>query len=211
MDKNLAALIGFLFSDGSVYYDKSKRTYCIQFTNKNKQMLEKFKYLATQCFGNLNFHINKCKGAISVRFFSKKIADCLFKYSPSFRTLRFQDGKYPKAKIPSEIFNSSDFAIAFLQTYFSADGCIYSNKSHKAVLEIACVHPGLRQQLFELLETLDIFSLITSKGIRINRISEIRKFASKIRFLPESTVVQSTSANFGKTKNELLDSCLSYS
>ena len=55
MDKNLAALIGFLFSDGSVYYDKSKRTYCIQFTNKNKQMLEKFKYLATQCFGNLNF------------------------------------------------------------------------------------------------------------------------------------------------------------
>ena len=146
-----------------------------------------------------------------MRFFSKKIADCLFKYSPSFRTLRFQDGKYPKAKIPSEIFNSSDFAIAFLQTYFSADGCIYSNKSHKAVLEIACVHPGLRQQLFELLETLDIFSLITSKGIRINRISEIRKFASKIRFLPESTVVQSTSANFGKTKNELLDSCLSYS
>ena len=211
MDENIAALIGFLISDGSVYYDKSKRTYCIQFTNKNKQMLEKFKFLVSYCFGIRNFHINKCKNALSVRFFSKKVANQLFLHSPSFRTLRFADGKYPNAQIPSEIFTNPKLAISFLQTYASSDGCIYSDKSHKAVIEIACVHPKLKQQLSELLKTLHIESLITSKGIRINRKAEIKKFASKIRFLPESTVVQSSSANFGKTKNDLLDSCLSYS
>ncbi len=211
MDEKLSAIIGFLISDGSVYYDKSKRTYCIQFTNKNKQMLEKFKFLAIQCFGEKHFHLNKCKNAFSVRFFSKKIANILFRYSPSFRTLRFENGEYPKTRIPQEVFADRNLATAFLQAYASSDGCIYSDKSHKAVLEIACVHPELKQQLSELLKTLEIESLITQKGIRINKRSEIEKFASRIRFLPESTVVQSSSPNFGKTKNELLDSCLSYS
>lgn len=211
MNENLAALIGFLISDGSVYYDKSKRTYCIQFTNKNKQMIEKFRFLVFQCFGPKNFHINKCKNAESIRFFSKKIAEYLFEYTPSFRTLRFENGEYPKTHIPLEIFINQNLAIAFLQTYVSADGCIYSNKSHKAVIDIACAHPNLKQQLHKLLKTLDIRSLVISKGVRISKISEVKKFASLIRFLPESTVVQSTSPNIGKTKNELLDSCLSYS
>ena|SRR3989338_4522450 len=211
MDENLAALIGFLISDGSVYYDKSKRTYCIQFTNKNEQMLEKFKFLVNLCFGIQNFSKNKCKNANSVRFFSKKIAEHLFTYSPSFRTLRFNNGEYPKTCIPQEIFANRNVAIVFLQTYASSDGCIYSDKDHKAVIEIACVHPNIKHQLSELLQTLDIQSLVTPKGIRINRMSEIKKFASQIRFLPESTVVQSSSANVGRTKNEILDSCCSYS
>ncbi len=211
MNEQLAMLIGFLLSDGSVYFDKSKRTYCIQFTNKNNEMLEKFKFLASHCFGAQNFHINICKNARSVRFFSKIIAEQLFSYSPSFRTLRFLDGAYPKVNIPLEIFANKNLAAAFLQAYASCDGCIYSNKSHKAVVEIACVHPELRQRLFELLKTLDIESLVTPKGIKICRKSEVEKFASKIRFLRESTVVQSSSANVGKAKNEILDSCLSYS
>lgn len=209
MDENLAAVIGFLMSDGSVYFDKSKGTYCIQFTNKSELMLEKFKFLILQCFGPRNFHINRCKNALSVRFFSKEIANYLFSYSPSFRTLKFKNGEYPKAQIPLEVFENQKLAIAFLQAYASSDGCIYSDASHKAVVDIACIHPGLKQQLFELLKTLGIKSSVSKKGIRIYRKSEVEKFAQKIRFLPESTVVQSSSANFGKFKNQLLDSCLS--
>ncbi len=209
MDENLAALIGFLISDGSIYFDKSKGTYCIQFTNKSERMLEKFKFLVLQCFGQRNFHLNHCKNASSLRFFSKEIAQYLFSYSPSFRTLRLENGEYPKVQIPREIFASEKLASAFLQAYASSDGCIYSDANHKAVVDIACIHPELKQQLSELLKTLEIKSSVTQKGIRIYRKSEIEKFAFKIRFLPESTVVQSSSANFGKSKNELLDSCLS--
>ena len=39
MNKDVAMLIGLLLSDGSVYYDKSKKTYCIQLLFLCKSLL----------------------------------------------------------------------------------------------------------------------------------------------------------------------------
>lgn len=148
MDENLAALIGFLISDGSVYYDKSKRTYCIQFTNKNKQMMK---------------NSNSWFPVVSVlRIFISTNVKTLHRCVFSLRKMRD----------------------VYLHTLLHSE------------------HFSLKQ-LHELFKTLEIKSWISSKGVRIDRISEVKKFASLVRFLPESTVVQSTSPNFGKTKNEL--------
>src|SRR3989338_4996438 len=103
MDKKLASFIGLLLSDGSVYFDRSKRTYCIQFTNKLEPMRNYFKLLARDLFEVKNFHENRCKNAISIRFFSKKVAEFLFTFSPTYRTLKYSETKYPECKIPDEI------------------------------------------------------------------------------------------------------------
>ena len=74
MNEKLSSFIGLLLSDGSVYYDKSKRTYCIQLTNKFKSIRDYFNLLAKDLFDIKIFHENVCKNAISTRFFSVKIA-----------------------------------------------------------------------------------------------------------------------------------------
>ena len=103
MNENEATLVAFLLSDGSVYFDKSKATYCIQFTNTVDAMLERFIRLMQICFGLKNFQVNRCGRAKSIRFFSKRVATALFHFSPTFRTAVFPDGTYPPAKIPEEI------------------------------------------------------------------------------------------------------------
>ena len=204
MNIELATIIAMLLSDGSVYYDKSKRTYCLQFTNKNRALREVFKRTITKCFNKRNFRDNRCKNAISVRFFSKKIAEELFEYTGSFKTAQ--------AKIPESIFCSREYATVFLRTYASADGCVYRDKSHpNGVVEISCKPLSFRKQLRRLLTTVGIHSRIISKGIRIDRKGEVSNFAKTVGFLPESTVTETRSSRYGRSKNEILCSCCSYS
>jgi intein/homing endonuclease len=204
MNREIAILLALLLSDGSVYYDRSKRTFCIQFTNKNKALRDRFKKSVAKCFGKINFRDNNCTNAISTRFFSKKIAEALLEYTNSFQT--------HNAKIPKEIFTSKENAAAFLRAYSSGDGCIYKDKSHRnGVVEIACKPLSFRKQLKDLFAVLGIHARIISKGIRIDRKGEVLKFSKIVRFLPESTVTETRSSNYGRSKNEILDSCCSYS
>jgi hypothetical protein len=78
MKKELCSLIGLLLSDGSVYYDKSKGTYCIQFTNKFESMRNYFKSLVTKLFGTVRFSENRCKNAFLSDFSRKKLLNFYF-------------------------------------------------------------------------------------------------------------------------------------
>ena len=205
MNENLARIIAMLLSDGSVYFDKSKRTYCIQFTNSVPEMLGCFSGLFQSEFGARKFRINRCKNAASVRFFSKEIALVLFQYSPSYRTAVFKDGNYPNCRIPKEIFEDEALAASFLRAYASCDGCFYKNKSHpNGVIEIACHHPLLRKSLAALLAIFGIRCEISARRIRMQDKESVRLFAEKIGFLEESRVSDSTSVKFGMRKNDLL-------
>lgn len=226
-----AKLIGFLLSDGSVYFDKSKRCYCIQFTNKIKNMREVFKQLVKESLKLSNCHENKCSNAISVRFFSTKNAKRLLSKANCFRTLPCfssprcnkkaclacnptKAGKrlYPPAKIPEEILENKSLLRPFLQAFSSADGCFYRNRSHpKGVIEISCYHPNLKEELNAAFCFLGVESRITPKGIVISKCASVEKFAREIAFLDESVVSDSNSPKFGMKKNELLNSCFPYS
>jgi len=207
--KDLAALIGFLLSDGSIYFDKSKRTYCIQFTNKVFGLREKFKTTFESCFGKQNFRENKCRNAISIRVFSSKIAKKLLTLSPSYRTKQYDDGTHPNCKVPDFVFSKSEFIAAFIKAYSSSDGCVYANKYHpRGVIEIACYHPLLRIQISECLNRLNIQNRITKKRIVISRKDSVAAFLDKCGFFDESVVCNSNSQNYGIRKNELLHSFL---
>ena len=202
--EELSELIGFLLSDGSVYYDKSKRTHCIQYTNKIKDLRERFKKTFEKCFGRKIFHENKCKNAISVRTFSTRIAKILFELLPTYRTKQFLDNTYPKCKVPNFILLNKKFISSFLRAYASSDGCFYSNNSHpRGVIEIACVHPILRTQISECLDIINIGNRNENRRIVISKKRDVERFFNEVGFLEESVVCNTNSKNFGIGKNEL--------
>lgn len=201
MNKNKSLLIEMLLSDGSIYFDKSKRTYCIQFTNKISGMLYLFAKLMKKTYNLKNSKLNKCSNAVSIRYFSKKIALDLLKYCKSFTT----KNNSIKPIIPKEIIENKKLLCFFLSAYCSCDGCVYSNKSHFCIIEIACANNNLKDQLFYCFKKLNIKSKKIKKGIIISKKSEIKKFALFINFLPESLVSHSNSKNFGVQKRFLLN------
>jgi len=207
MNEGLAEIIGMLLSDGSVYFDKSKRTYCIQFTNSVPRMLARFISLFQAEFGERKYHMNRCRNAQSVRFFSKEIAEALFAFSPSYRTMRLACGDYPPCRIPGEITKDRKLAAHFLRAFASCDGCVYGNSSHRSgVVEIACHHPLLRKQLSSLLSLFSIRATASRRRLVVQDKASMWLFAENIGFLDESVVCNSCSRLRGVAKNSILRS-----
>ncbi|OIO20842.1 hypothetical protein COV61_04680 [Candidatus Micrarchaeota archaeon CG11_big_fil_rev_8_21_14_0_20_47_5] len=197
-----------LLSDGSLYFDKSKRTYCIQFTNTVEGMLDYFRHITNCEFGKRNFSYNRCGSAKSARFFSVPIAKKLLSEASTFRTAPFADGTHPKCKIPNSILLSKSFTCAFLRAYCSCDGSISIDRSHpRGVIDIACYNPHLRSQLSNCFESLGIRVSHSTHGLRVYDKRSLSIFSTKVRFLDESRISDSRSKNLGVRKNALLDSC----
>lgn len=209
MNRKLALLIGLLISDGSIYYDKSKTVYCIQFTNNDPVLLRVFRALMFDCFGVSKFSTNKCSNAISLRVFSSRIAKILLKYSTTYRMQAcdnfpkctghsehlFHAGvKYPPCKIPDEIISNPKFVASFLKGYASGDGSLYINKKYSIVrIELSCYHPFLRKQLNYCLSTLEISSRIVNKKVIVSGFTRCNRFLSLVNFIPEKPFVRSKS------------------
>lgn len=225
MDENLATLIGLLLSDGSVYFDKSKRIFCIQFTNKVSKLREVFKSLMKDCFGVEKFSENRCKNGISIRVFSNNIANYLFKLSPTFRKLPCKsfpkcnfhscvicspiidenNVEWPPCIIPEEILSDKSLVAPFLRGYSSGDGSVNINRKHSVYqVEIACFHPTLRNQILLCLNLLGISGWTKYKGVFISSKSELLKFFEIVGFLPESIVCDCRSKWIGTPKNSVL-------
>lgn len=209
MNKKLSIFIGLLLSDGSIYYDKSKRTYCIQFTNKIASMHSVFRKLATELFGELNFYEHREKRAYSTRFFSVKIAKLLFQFSPTYRTKQHSDSSYPGCRIPVSIKTSKEFAAEFLKAYASCDGSVsFVPKYSTRRVEITCFHPMLKQDLLECFDVLGISCRSVENALRISNRPNLQKFHDAVGFLDESYVSNTVSAFFGEPKMERLKEAL---
>jgi DNA-binding transcriptional regulator WhiA len=201
MNEKYAHLLGLLLSDGSVYYDKSKKTYCIQFTNKSERLRNLFKDLMRECFNVKSFYEISCKNAISIRVFSKRIAEILFRYSPTFRTLPCKsfpacngfscffeckpihyDGiEYPPSEIHESIISNPNHIKPFMRGFVSGDGGIYINKRHGIyTVEIACYHPFLKNQVIRCLESIGIQTRSKQKAVIVSGIKPFTKFMDEV-------------------------------
>ena len=229
MNTNLSTLTGLLLSDGSIFFDRSKKTFCIQFTNKVKNLREIFKHLMKGCFGVTNFIEHEENKGISVRTFSKDIAEFLFKLSPTFRKLPCksfpvhnhqlvqctpvldENGiEWPNCKIPEEIISNKELATSFLKGIFSGDGTIFVNENHRVFqVSLACEHPTLKKQVVECLNSLSIECWTKNSGVFISSKSDLKKFHDLVGFLPESTVCKK-SRWFGLPKNKVLEIALDF-
>ena len=201
MNEEIANLLGLLLSDGSIYFDKSKKTYCIQFTNKSRKLRNLFKNLMEDCFGVTKFYEIRCKNAVSIRVFSKAIAKMLFQYSPTFRTLPcksfpicnkrscfsdckplYKDGiEYPPCEINKSVFANSVFKRSFIRGFVSGDGGVYINKKHGIyTVEIVCYHPFLKKQIVECIESLGIQTRCKRRSVFISGITPFTRFIDKV-------------------------------
>lgn len=201
MNENIANLLGLLLSDGSVYYDKSKRTYCIQFTNKSQSLRELFKSRMRECFHVTRFYETICKNAVSIRVFSKSVAELLFKYSPTFRTLPCMSfpacngfscfprcrpllsaGKqYPPCRIHPSVLSNTLFARAFIRGFVSGDGNVYVNRKDGIyIIEITCYHPFLRRQIIDCINFLGIQTRHNTRSVFVSGIVPFSKFMDEI-------------------------------
>lgn len=204
MNEKQAMIIAFLLSDGSVYYDKSKKTYCLQLTNKIDGLLERFIQLMDECFGLKNYHINRSRNISSVRFFSKKVALELFQYSPTFRTLVFPNGCFPDCRIPQEILEDEKLAAAFLTVFASCDGGIVVNKTEGQYrIELACRHPQLKKQLVAVLARAGFQASECPERVIVRGKRNAKLFIERVGFLPESLVCK-PSPHLGISKNDVL-------
>ena len=202
MNGNFAHLIGFLLSDGSVYYDKSKRTYCVQFTNKSENLRSIFKYLMKTCFQVTKFYEIAKKDVISVRVFSKRIADILFLYSPTFRTLpcnqfpkcndHLRHGKclvynfveYPPCRIPKEVLENKEYSKRFIQGFTSGDGTLTIFPKYGAYrVELTCFHPFLREQILYCLKSLDFKTRSNWRSVFVSGKDNVSKFLSTVGYV----------------------------
>jgi hypothetical protein len=228
VDEKLATLIGLLLSDGSVFFDRSKKVFCIQFTNKVDGLREVFKNLMKECFGITSFFENHCKGAVSVRVFSNKVANFLFNLSPTFRKLPCDSfprcnghscidctpviensRKFPPCRIPEEILDDMIFSINFLRGFASGDGSIFFSNKHRVVcIELTCSHPILKAQLVVCLKKIGINCFTKRDGIIIASKSGLKRFHQLVGFLPESIVCNRSSKWFGVPKNKVLEIAL---
>lgn len=228
MNDKLATLLGLLLSDGSVFFDRSKKVYCIQFTNKVKELRNVFEDLMKECFGISKFSYNNCRNAVSVRVFSNKIARFLFTFSPTFRKLPCKsfpqcneysciecspvmdedEIEWPPCVVPEEISNEKKFAIDFLRGFASGDGSVYFGKNYKVQIEFTCYQPILREQVATCLKAIGINSWTKKKGVFITSKSELLKFYNMVGFIPESIVCNRKSKWFGLPKNNVLGMAL---
>lgn len=201
MNDKLAKLLGFLLSDGSVYYDKSKRTYCIQFTNKSLNLRNIFKVLMKDCFGVNRFYEIPCTNAVSVRIFSRKIAKTLFEYSPTYRTLpcksfpkcngfscflecnpSVNNGiEYPPCEIHNSIFSKRSHIRSFISGFTSGDGSVCINWKHSIYkVELTCYHPFLRKQIMDSLSHIEIQARFNERAVFVSGIKPFSKFVDEI-------------------------------
>lgn len=208
---DLGILIGLLLTDGCVRKNKWK----IVFTNKSEALQNFFKTKFISVFGNANFiEISRPNGVKNIEVNSKQIVTTLLKFTPTYRTRKFDDGTFPSVKIPEFIFKLKEKEICkILQAMFSADGTVcmsikWNKRKEKWVfgrrVKITSQNPRIKQQVAELLQKCGFSPSIQCDGVALERKSDIIRFAKEVRFV-DGVKVTKNKIWREKDKNVVLD------
>jgi len=213
MDKNLAALIGMLLTDGSLTIRKNK-SIMICFDSTSETLHKEFSRSLTELY-----QLKPKRRGIKSVVISKKIGESLLKFTPTYRTKIFPDGTYPRVEIPKEITNADEKTIQhFLKYVFTCDGsaglsiqkgkhtknCWYFQKR----IQLACKHPKLLTEYSNLLNRLGIHNRISIKQgkLFIESTKGIQKYSQNIKFVNKVKMSgKGNSAWKGLEKNQMLE------
>jgi hypothetical protein len=209
MNKNLAAIIALLLTDGTVNFQKHNKAE-IAIDNTSEILHKEFARLMKNEFG-----FKTKRNGIKSRIYSIELAKKLVQYTGTYRTKQFQDGTYPQAKIPEEIKTGSHEIIAtFLKYAFTCDGSaglsVQKAKNRwffQKRIQLACKHPKLLEDFQELLTILGIHTRVSKyQGkLLIDNRKGIETFCNKIGFLDDVKISgKGHSVWKGLNKNDIL-------
>ena len=218
VNKNLVALIAFLFTDGGISRH-GVMSWRIFFANSSLPAVLMFKGLLVDIFkiSSARIQVKPRQGHhYFVKLTSKEIGNFLIEKFGTFRTLKFKNGVFPKTSIPVTWLKQTQSIPLFLKVAFSMDGGVKfypmndRSNNRKRWLEravtFACHHPTLRKQYCYLLEKLGIraVNIEKDKVIKISRRENLERFAQKVGFLDGVTVTRHSKFWIGKEKNEVM-------
>lgn len=208
-----------LLTDGSVRWNKSKKTWYIQLSNTDISLHKIFKQLGEKAFDEeLKTY---CKSYKSSRVFisryaripESKMIKRLLKLSPTYKTKCKQKTNPTISFIFNEQKRIKELAFRLAM---SADGFVglshYSKGGESPRIGLACAHPDLVNEWLDLSENLGIsMNLDRDKntwsgihGIRTTKFSNILRFWNIGGFYPLDMKV--TRGNFkGQNKNDVLN------
>ncbi|MDO8655875.1 MAG: LAGLIDADG family homing endonuclease, partial [Nanoarchaeota archaeon] len=212
----LATLIALLYTDGGVS-KHGVRSWRIYFTNSSQVAIKLFVDSVVAVFNIAPDRIQvKQRYATHylARVTSKEIGDYLINTFGTFRTLKFENGSHPPAKLPLNKIIESNFIADFLRVVFSMDGGVkfYSAKevngrsSLRKNICLACHHPKLREQYYSLLKKLGIkaTNVLSDNVIRIQGEKDVKMFAKKVGFIEGIEVTNHSRYWVGKKKNDVM-------
>lgn len=221
MDSNEATLLGILYTDGCLS-PKSKNGWRLYLGNTSWQIIEEFKESLIKLFNLPEKRIRISQKIVNGKPFYKAVVDDMKigkflteKYG-TFRTLKYlseiNGSVYPPASLPSSLQDPSTTCL-FLKVAFSCDGgvnlYVARNKYTWLIRNVylACQHPVLIKQYFNLLKKIGVESKILWQDelIRIQGRKSLEKFVSKIGFLKGVKITQHSAYWQGFEKQKVLE------
>lgn len=222
MDPNEATLLGILYTDGCLS-PKSKNGWRLYLGNTSWEIIKAFKESLIKLFNLPENRVRISQKIVNGKPYYKAVVDSMDigrlltgKYG-TFRTLKYPSivsGKiYPTASLPDSLIQDSSTICQFLKVAFSCDGGInlYVARSKYTWLirnvYLACQHPVLIKQYFNLLKKIGIKSKILWQDelIRIQGRKSLEKFAGKIGFLEGVKITQHSAYWQGFEKQKVLE------
>lgn len=198
MNKQLATLIGLLYTDGCLS-PKEKNSWRFYFANKSERLVEIFRECMMQCFAlpSTRVRLSKTQDGLYLAIVnSKEIGAAVTKRFGTFRTLQYKTGELPKAHLPVEELLRHNVSTDFLRAAFSCDGGVNLYVARREGprggtnwlirgVYLACAHPTLRRQYHTLLLALGIENRnVAGDGkIKIETEKDIRMFYQQVGFL----------------------------
>lgn len=218
MNQKLAMLLGFLYTDGCV--SPKGKSWRIYFAVKSQELVDLFRDCIISIFAVDPEQVRvrvRTSGITAAVVDSKPIGTYLTTRFGTFRTLKFENGDLPKAKLPVSELIKSGYVKDFLRVAFSCDGGVSfypaSRKSKNGKTKwlirtvfISCAHPQLRSDYLALLKSLDIHvrDVAGDGKLKIERERDIRLFAEKIGFVYGVKAMLDSKYWAGHEKNEVL-------
>lgn len=218
--RELILLLAILFTDGCVS-PKGVRSWRIFFANKSKTLIDLFRdcIITTFSYGPERVRLGYTSdGLFKAVVDSKEIGEYLVNRFGTFRTLKFQNGKNTKAKLPLIFLERSPFLAEFLRVAFSCDGGLSFYPARRngkrggtkwliRTIFLSCVHPKLRSDYMYLLKKLGVNAReVPNDGkIKIEREKEIKKFYDLIGFVRGVKVTGNSKYWSGQEKQKVLE------
>ena len=219
MNRELATLLGILFTDGCV--SRKGNSWRIYFVNKSWSLVELFRDSMIAVFG-LNEHrvrIGRTKDNLwSAIVNSQEIGNYLVTMFGTFRTLKFDDGTLPTARLPIKQLLASACETDFLRAAFSCDGGVGFYPAYRSgsqggtkwlirTIFLACAHPVLRTGYMSLLDELGIQAreVTQDEKIKIETEVNIKKFRDIIGFVSGTQVTNVSKFWRGYEKQSVLE------
>lgn len=215
MDPNEVTLLAILYTDGCLS-KKGKTGWRFFLGNTSWPIIQAFKESLMRLYSLPEERIRISQKIVNGKPFYKAVVDDvgigqhLTDKFGTFRTLKI-NGDHTAARLPE--LNDFKTICQFLRVAFSCDGGInlYVAKNRYRFLirnaYLACQHPVLRKQYFELLKKLDIKSKILEKddSIRIQGRESLEKFAKTVGFMSGVKITQNSAYWQGFEKQKVLE------